>query len=178
MGGMVAQLLAIMRPGQVLSLASIMSTTGATGVGAASEEAVQALVMPAVAETREEQIEAIIDLFHVIGSPDYPLSDNQLRSLVERDAERARSNFGATRHLCAVLAASDRTDSLRSVDVPTVVIHGDRDILVDISGGEATAIAIPQAEFVVIKGMGHDLPHQKWPELIDVITANARKAAM
>lgn len=176
MGGMVAQLVAIMRPGRVMSLASIMSTTGAAGVGAASEEAVEALVQPGAAETKEETIQAVIDLFRVIGSPDYQLSDRQLRSLVIRDYERSQSTFGAVRHLCAVLAAEDRTDLLRQIDIPTVVIHGDRDVLIDISGGEATAKAIPHAEFVVIHGMGHDLPHEKWPELVTVITANARKA--
>jgi pimeloyl-ACP methyl ester carboxylesterase len=176
MGGMVAQLVAIMRPGQVLSLASIMSTTGAPDVGTPTPEAVEALIQPGAAETRDETIEAIIDLHRAIGSPGYPLSDRQLRTFVTRDYERAHSNCGAIRHLCAVLAADDRTDLLREIQVPTVVIHGTDDPLVDISGGEATARAIPHAQFVVIKGMGHNMPSQKWPELVDVIVTNARKA--
>jgi pimeloyl-ACP methyl ester carboxylesterase len=80
------------------------------------------------------------------------------------------------RHLAAVMASPDRTEGLRGVTVPTVVIHGSHDPLVDKSGGEATAAAVPGAELIIIEGMGHDLPVEVWPTIVEAVTANAKRA--
>ena len=76
----------------------------------------------------------------------------------------------------AILASGDRTEGLRRLDLPAVVIHGMDDPLIDVSGGKATAAAIPGAELELIEGMGHDLPRELWPRFVDLIVANAGRA--
>ena len=83
---------------------------------------------------------------------------------------------GTARQLVAILASGDRTAELRQLDVPTVVIHGTDDALIDVSGGKATAEAISGAKLVLIEGMGHDLPRKLWPRFVDLIAANAERA--
>ena len=90
--------------------------------------------------------------------------------------DRAYRPDGGNRQLAAIAASPDRTEALGALKLPVVVIHGDQDPLVDISGGRATAAAIPGAELIVIPGMAHDLPEPLWPACVDAIVANAAKA--
>jgi len=85
--------------------------------------------------------------------------------------DRAYDPDGVARQLLAILASGDRTARLRGLDVPTLVIHGDGDPLVNLSGGRATAGAVPGAELVEIEGMGHNLPRELWPTITDRIAA-------
>jgi pimeloyl-ACP methyl ester carboxylesterase len=168
MGGMIAQAVAIEHPERVRSLTSIMSTTGDRRVGDATQEAIGALMAPP-ARTREEAIERAVAGSRIIGSPGYELDEAAVRDRSGRAFDRAHDPLGVARQFVAVLASPDRTPGLRSLRVPTLVIHGREDPLVRLSGGQATAAAIPGSELVVIDGMGHDLPRALWPRLTDLI---------
>jgi pimeloyl-ACP methyl ester carboxylesterase len=177
MGGMIAQTIAIRHPERVLTLCSIMSTTGASDVGAPTPEAMQELLRP-VSTTKEEYLEASVRSSKVIGSTGFPFDEERTRQRAELHFDRCYHPMGVARQLAAILASGDRTDALGKVAVPTVVIHGDADPLVTPTGGEATAKAVPNAEHVVVEGMGHDLPEGAWPQVIDAIVANTSKVKM
>jgi pimeloyl-ACP methyl ester carboxylesterase len=174
MGGMIVQTIAIRHPDRVLTLASIMSTTGAPDVGAPTPEAMQELLRP-VSTTKEDYLDASVQSSKAIGSTGFPFDEERARSRAELHYDRCYHPMGVARQLAAILASGDRTKALANVAVPTVVIHGDADPLVTPTGGEATASAIPGAEHVVIEGMGHDLPEGAWPQVLDAIVTNASK---
>jgi pimeloyl-ACP methyl ester carboxylesterase len=168
MGGTIAQTVAIEYPGRVRTLTSIMSTTGNPAVGQPSAAAMAALLAPPATD-REGAIERTLSAYRVVGSPGFPFDEEGLRDRTGRAFDRAHDPPGVMRQLAAVAASGDRTERLRDVRVPTLVIHGREDPLAHVSGGEATAEAIPGAELVIYDGMGHDLPRALWPDLIDRI---------
>lgn len=175
MGGMVAQLLAIRHPSRVRSLASIMSSTGAPGVGWPRADAMWVLMQPTPPE-RAAFIEHMLRVMRFIGSPAHPLDEAAARERIAAGFDRGHDPAGVARQARAVLAQRDRTEALGRVAVPTVVIHGEADLLVQPDGGAATARAIPGARFVSVPGMGHDLPAPLWPLLVDALDDNARRA--
>ncbi len=175
MGGMIAQTLAIEHPERVRTLTSIMSTTGDRAVGGATQEALAVLLAPP-ATTRDEAIERAVATYRVIGSPGHPFDETALRERAALSFDRAYDPAGVSRQLAAIWASGDRTPRLAGVQAPTLVVHGEQDPLVAVSGGRATAAAIPGAELVVIDGMGHDLPRGLWPELVDRISAHVARA--
>jgi pimeloyl-ACP methyl ester carboxylesterase len=165
MGGMVAQTLAVRHPARVLSLTSIMSTTGEEGVAQPTEAAIAVLLSPP-AQSREEAMEKTVAARRVIGSPGYPRDERDIRERAGIAWDRGVNPAGFARQLGAIYAAGDRTPALASLDVPALVVHGEDDPLVPVGGGRATAAAIPGAELWTIPGMGHDLPRALWPDLI------------
>ena len=175
MGGMIAQTTAIEHPRRVRSLTSIMSTTGNTSVGRPTKEALAALLLPA-ARTREEAIERTVRIVRVIGSPGFEIDETEIRRRTGIAFDRADDPVGVARQLVAIAASGDRTAALRSVSVPTLVLHGAADPLVDVSGGQATARAIPGAEFVAFAGMGHDLPRALWGDIARRIAEHVARA--
>ncbi len=172
---MIAQTLAIERPERVLSLTSIMSMTGDPSVGQPHPEALPALLTPPPGD-REGFADFVVRAFGVIGSPGFDVDEAALRERARLSYDRGIHPDGTARQLIAVLASGDRTEALRRLEVPTLVIHGTDDPLIDVSGGKATAEAIPGAELVLIEGMGHDLPRALWPRFLDLIVANAKRA--
>ena len=177
MGGMIVQAMAIRHPDEVLSLCSIMSTTGNREVGQPDPEAM-ALLMSSPPANREEAIEAGVKGARVIGSPGFPFEEEKIRARSAAAYDRMNYPAGMARQLVAIVTAEDRTPALRQLDVPTLVVHGDADPLVTPSGGRATADAIPGAELLVIPGAGHDLPPGCWPTLVEAIVANAARAVL
>ena len=175
MGGMIAQTMAIRHPERVLSLASIMSTTGSRRVGQPRLKTLGLLFRRAPAQ-RDAYIEHFVRVFRVIGSPGYPSDEDRLRQRAGRAFDRCYYPVGTGRQLMAISASGDRTAALRRVSAPTVVIHGRDDPLVPFSGGRATARAIPGARLVAIPGMGHDMPPPLWPRIIDAVAENAARA--
>ncbi len=177
MGGMIAQTLAIRHPTRVQTLTSIMSTPGARRfVFGSKPRAIRAL-LSGPPRTRAEAGERVAEVFRVIGSPGFERDENIMRDLGHRSFDRGLNAPGFARHFGAILAASDRTEALRSVRVPSLVIHGTDDPLIPVAAGRATARAIPQARLLEINGMGHDLPHALWPVLGDAIASIARTQA-
>jgi pimeloyl-ACP methyl ester carboxylesterase len=175
MGGMIAQQFAIDHPDRMLSLCSMSSTTGNPAVGQATPAALAALGRPA-AVTRDEAIRGSAQSSRVFSSPGFPISDEDLLARAAAKYDRSYRPAGRLRQIAAIAAAADRTAALRELTVPTVVIHGEADPLVNVSGGRATAAAIPAAELIVIPGMGHDLPRGAWPQIIDAIVGNTARA--
>jgi pimeloyl-ACP methyl ester carboxylesterase len=174
-GGMIAQTVAIRHPERVLSLTSIMSTTGDRAVGQPHPEAIPALLTRPPAG-RDGFIDFVVGAWKVIGSPGFEVDEEALRARAGASYDRGIFPEGTARQLVAILASGDRTEDLRRLDVATTVIHGTNDILIDVSGGKATAAAIPGARLELIEGMGHDLPRQLWPRFVDLIVENAERA--
>ena len=176
MGGMIAQTIAARHPDSVLSLTSIMSSTGAFWKG---QPAVRLLpiFLSRPRRGREESVKRVVAVFEAIGSRGLPKDMDLIRDLAERSYDRDHDPNGPGRQLAAIIASGNRTAELRRIKAPTVVIHGTDDPLVRPSGGKATARAIPGAQLVKIEGMGHDLPPAAWPRIIDAIVANSERAA-
>lgn len=175
MGGMIAQLVAIRHAERTLSLCSIMSTTGDLEVGQGTPEALGALMAPP-ATNRDEAVERGVSAGRIISSKVHFDEAKAARRAGEA-YDRAFDPKGVQRQLAAILSQADRTPALADVTAPTLVIHGKGDPLVTLSGGEATAKAVPGSELRVLEEMGHDLPEPLWPEIVDAIVANARRAA-
>ena len=173
MGGMIVQEMAIRHADRVLSLCSIMSTTGDRAVGQPTAEAMTALLAPPP-QNRDEALDLAVKAQKVIGGT-YPVDEAKVRERAGRSYDRMNYPMGMARQLVAIMASPDRTPKLQQLDVPTLVIHGAVDPLVTPSGGEATAKAIPGAELLVLDGMGHDTPEQLWPQIVDAIVANTEK---
>jgi pimeloyl-ACP methyl ester carboxylesterase len=175
MGGMIAQTMAIREPERVRSLVSIMSTTGSRWAGVPTWKAFGTLFARPPAG-REAMVEHTVRIFRTIGSPAFPMDEDRLRELAGLSYDRSHSRAGVARQLHAITASGDRTRALRSLRVPTTVIHGASDPLVRPAAGRATARAIPGAHLRLIPGMGHDLPRDLWPTIVDEIAATAARA--
>lgn len=173
MGGMIGQEMAIHHPQRMLTLTSIMSSTGDPKLPTATPEAMAVLFAPP-AKTREAFIENYKRVWTVLRGPGFPLDAAKDPERAARVWDRGVNPEGRARQLVAILASGDRTAALANVRVPTLVIHGDIDPLARYEGGVATAKAIPGARLVTIKGMGHALPIPLWPQLIDAIAGHAR----
>jgi pimeloyl-ACP methyl ester carboxylesterase len=158
-------------------MTSIMSTTGNQAVGQSKPEAMAALMAPPPT-SREGAIELAVSSQKIIGSTGYPLDEEELRAQAARDYDRCFYPAGIARQLLAIIASGDRTEALHGVKAPTLVIHGEIDPLVTLSGGQATADAIPDARLLVVAGMGHDLPRGAWDAIIPAIVENAQRAAV
>ncbi|WP_048556378.1 alpha/beta fold hydrolase [Nostocoides japonicum] len=171
MGGMIVQAAAIRHPGRVLTLTSIMSTPS-TQVGKARPEAQSALLIPP-ATNADEAVERALAVYRVIGSPEFPLDEERLAARARLSYERSADATGVLRQLAAIVGSPDRTEGLRGVTVPTLVIHGKDDPLVEVDGGHATADAVPGSRLLVIPGMGHDLPEAVWPQVVTAIATMA-----
>ncbi|MBA2561053.1 MAG: alpha/beta hydrolase [Propionibacteriales bacterium] len=177
MGGMIAQTLAIEHPHRVLSLVSIMSTTGRRSVGW-QDPRLLPMLLGGGARSREQTIARSARTWATIGSPGYPTPADEIQRRAGETYDRGISAAGVARQMQAVLAQPDRTRQLRALTLPTLVIHGLEDRLVHVSGGRATAKAIPDAELLVIPGMGHDLPRALWPTFADGIVRTASRASV
>ncbi len=166
MGGMVVQTLALRHPQRLRSLTTIMATTGAEGVGQPTDDALGTLLSPPAA-TRDEHIENSVRSYSVIASTDFPHDYDHIRTRAGQSWDRGHDPAGTIRQVAAILASGDRTAALADLRVPTLVVHGDADPLVDVTGGRATAAAIRGAELLEVEGMGHDLPREVWPRFLD-----------
>jgi pimeloyl-ACP methyl ester carboxylesterase len=176
MGGMIAQLIAIRHPDRVLSLVSIMSTTGNRRVGRPRPRMALRLLRKARRD-REGYIEDHLETYRAIGSKGYGFDEQGKRERAGRCFERGIHPAGSARQLAAIGAAPDRTGPLGRLRLPATVIHGDSDPLVNVSGGRSTAAAIPGAKLLILPGMGHDLPRELWPQIIDAIMGSVGAAA-
>ena len=169
MGGMIAQSMAILSPKHTRTLTSIMSTTGDPGVGLPSASVSSLLFRPPPAE-RSDSIEDAVEAARLT-SPVY-FDEEEIRQLAAASYDRSFYPEGTGRQLAAILASGDRSEQLQALDVPTLVIHGRRDSLVNFDGGEATARAIPNARLVAFDDMGHDLPRPLMGEFVELLAGH------
>jgi pimeloyl-ACP methyl ester carboxylesterase len=172
MGGQIAQLMALDFAARVRTLTSVMSSTGNLLVGLPRLRAIRALAQKPP-KTREQMMDHAVEMFRVIGSPAYPHDEQDLRERAALSFDRGFDVDGARRQVLAMITSGDRTRRLKSVRAPTLVIHGAQDPMCAVSGGRATAKAIPGAQLAVIDGMGHNLPPGLWSKLADLICAHA-----
>ncbi len=173
MGGYIAQELALIAPERVLTLTSIMSSTGDRTVGQASEVGMRSLFRAPSPEP-EDAIEDMLDARRILATPD-EFDEALERARVEEAVRRSFHPEATGRQLAAIWASPDRTERLGSLTTPTLVIHGEADELVGVSGGHATAAAIPGAELLVVEGMGHDLPPSRWPVMLPAMVHHFNK---
>ncbi len=183
LGAMIAQTLAVTHPTRVSSLTCI-STTPSPDIGRLAVSTMLRLSWAAPGLlTRKpprgpaEAGEWLVRQHRVIGSPGYPIDEAWLRHLGELMYTRGGFDPEArARQAAAMLAGADRRPDLASLEVPTVVVHGQDDPLIRPAGARATADAIPGAALVLLPGMGHDLPKPLWPSIIRQIEAVADRA--
>ncbi|MBA3604680.1 MAG: alpha/beta hydrolase [Acidimicrobiia bacterium] len=171
MGGMIVQTMAIEHPARLATMTSAMSRTGEPGYGGSTPEALALLLGPPATD-RRSYVDGHVAGLRVWGSPEFA-DEDRWRADAQRAFDRAFNPAGTTRQFLAVAASGDRAAGLRGVRAPTVVIHGDRDTLIDQSGGRRTAELIPGARFELIEGMGHDYPPQLWERWVDLVATHA-----
>ncbi len=176
MGGMIAQMVAARHPDKVLSLTSVMSTTGNPALPQATPEAMVQLTMRPDPDDTEALIAHAVKTQLVVGSPAYPPDEAVLRTNVIADMGRSSYPVGFTRQLAAIMASGDRRDAVRTITAPTMVLHGLADPLVPVEGGRDTAATIPGAQLREIPGMGHDLPAPLFPAFVDAVLTVAKPA--
>ena len=174
MGGMIAQHMAFSHPERVLTLTSIMSTTGNRKLPAATREAMSALTKRPESMDEEVLVEHGVKVASAIGSPGYRSDPDKVRERSRALIKRSFYPQGMPRQLAAIIADGDRRERLQSVKAPTLVIHGEADPLVPLAGGQDTAAHIKGSKLKTIPGMGHDLPLELVDEIADAIAEHAR----
>jgi pimeloyl-ACP methyl ester carboxylesterase len=174
-GGMIAQVISYRHPEQVLSLTSIMSSTGNPELPQMSPDVLAEVYQP-VPDEREAYIEHQVNMWRKLWSPGFPFDEKRLRTLMAESFDRSYYPQGLARQCAAVLAHGYRRASIESIKAPTLVIHGDKDPFMLVEGGKETAQLIPGAKLLIINGMGHDMPKEVWPEITDAISNHTKKA--
>ncbi|MTD13172.1 alpha/beta fold hydrolase [Nakamurella sp. YIM 132087] len=177
MGGMISQSVAALRPDLVRSLTSLCSTSGARGVGGATPRLVLRTLLQKQVRTEQERIEQAVGMQRALSGGGFPFDEELVRASAAWAYRRGYDPVGVSRQLCAVITAPDRTAALSRLRIPTLVVHGAADPLIDVSGGRATAAAIPGSRYVEVAGMGHELPEALWRQLTDDIGSVADSAA-
>ena len=175
MGGMIAQALAIKAPSSLLSLCSIMSTTGNRQVGMPTPEGIKA-IMTKPGEDLESIIETGLKTWRVIWGSGFPIEEDRIKAKLEAEYERSYYPEGVMRQVMAIISAKDRTEQLGKLRIPVLVIHGQDDPLIAVSGGQACANAIAQSKFVSYAGMGHSMPSSLIATMVDEIVANVSRS--
>jgi pimeloyl-ACP methyl ester carboxylesterase len=173
MGGMIAQALAIAHPERLLTMTSMLSHTGTRLSFLSHPRAIYTLLKNPALRDREHAVEVAIGNMDATGSPGKSHRDPATRARLFESFDRGYYPPGKQRRMIAVLASGDRTDSLRRVGVPTLVIHGSRDPLIRPWCGRATAQAIPGSTLEMIEGMGHDLHSAFSMRIVDSIERHA-----
>lgn len=175
LGGMIGHTLAIEHGDRILSVTSIMSSTGDPDVGQPTPAALDHLLAPA-ATSEDEAVASALRGTEVWGSPEYP-EPEAIAARARREWNRVQYPEGTARQLAAMLASGSRTAALRELTIPFGVIHGLADTLIAPSGGRRTAEAVPGATLIEIEGMGHNLPAPVWPQIIETIVATTVRAS-
>lgn len=175
MGGMIGQLLAIHYPSRVSTLTSIMSSTGEPDLPPPNQEAFQILLVPPPTD-RDEYIEETSKAWKYLNGSRYPFDEDRLRTRIGMGFDRGLCPDGTSRQLAAILTSAGRREALRSISIPALVIHGDADPLVPVECGIDTADTIPGAKRLIIEGMGHTLPVELWPKVIETVVEHIRQS--
>lgn len=178
MGGMIAQIAASEHSERVLSLTSIMSSTGNPSLPAAASDVMAMMTRPAPNPFEDEAgfLEHSLAFARRIASPGFPFDESAHSALILEETKRAYDPTGFARQIAAIAVAGDRRSRLASITVPTLVVHGADDPMIPFACGRDTASSVPHAEFMLIEGMGHDLPPELYQVVADGIERIARRA--
>ena len=169
MGGMIAQCIALKAPSRVSSLTSIMSTTGNRSLPKPTIRISAKLLKP-LAKEIEQYVAQSLDVWKMLHGKHFPFDQESVEKVIRYSRQRGFNPAGVARQLSAIIDSPDRTLGLQQLQIPSLIIHGDIDPLVPVECGIATAAAIPGARLKILKGMGHTLPVQLWPQIVDGIT--------
>ncbi|MFW9777759.1 MAG: alpha/beta fold hydrolase [Candidatus Heimdallarchaeota archaeon] len=172
MGGMIAQMIAIHFPNRVRTLTSIMSTTGNPELPQPEPE-VFGILVNKPPDNRDGYIEYSVEIWNLLNGPFYPLDEELVRMRAAKIFDRSYYPWGTGRQLAAVITSGNRNELLKKVDIPTLIIHGEIDPLVPVEGGKETAAMIPNSKLLIIEGMGHNIPLQVAPQIIEAISDHA-----
>jgi pimeloyl-ACP methyl ester carboxylesterase len=174
MGGMIAQTAAIGWPQHVKSLTSIASTAGGMRHWLSRPQTVLSFVGRKPPRTPEEAVESMVELFRTLHGTKLPFDEQRIRKTAQLAVSRGQNPEGFVRHLAAILASGDRTEALKKLKVPALVIHGTEDPLIPLSAGQACAAAIPNARFCTCSGLGHGLPIAVWDQVLEQVVGLVR----
>ena len=174
MGGMIVQTLAIDHPEAVSSMTSYASTTGNSDYGEPSPDAIAQLLAPEPTSRAEAEVAGVLGK-RIWGSPD-TWDENEFAAVCGDAFDRSNPGGGGARQYAAILESGNRDEALSNIDIATLVIHGDADTLISPSGGRHTADVIPNAQYVEIENMGHDVPVTQWPHIVQLVTMHAANA--
>ena len=169
MGGMIAQCIALKSPERVSSLTSIMSTTGNRSLPKAKARIGVKLLKP-LAKEIDLYVAQSLEIWKMLHGEHFPFDKDRVEKVIRDSRHRGFNPAGVARQLSAIIDSPDRTNGLQQLQIPSLVIHGDSDPLVPVACGIATAQAIPNATLKILKGMGHTLPVQLWPQVVDEIS--------
>ena len=176
MGGMLAQHLALQAPERCLSLTSIMSTTGRRGVGRPHDQAKWIFTTPTPAAPQEAFVDYAVRSHRSIAGERY-VDEPHARAVAEQVFARGPRPDGTARQLAAIQADGDRSERLATLTLPTLVVHGDADSMIDVSGGEDTAAAVPGARLVIVPELGHSIPRELSAELAAILVEHFAEAS-
>jgi len=176
MGGMIAQIMTAEYPNRVLSLTSIMSSSGQRGLPRPNPDVIKQMLQRPKTNDLDVQIEHSIKTFQMIGSPGYKRTKKAWYKLIQSMMARSTYPQGYQRHMAAVLGSGSRVHLLKKITAPTLIIHGKEDVLVPVEHGLNTAKYVQHATTKIIEGMGHDLPPKLVPHLTDLIIEHFNQA--
>ncbi|MFX1587685.1 MAG: alpha/beta fold hydrolase [Promethearchaeota archaeon] len=173
MGGMIAQIIAYRHPARVLSLALIMSTTGNPELPHSKPDIMMQFFAPVPSE-REAYIDEMVKRDSLITGT-FPYDERQSREYRTREYDRCYYPEGIARQLAAMAVPGNIKPYISAILAPTIVIHGSEDPFNLIEAGKDIATTIPNAELLIIDGMGHSFSREVLPEIIEALIANSNK---
>ena len=172
MGGMIAQMMAVCHPSRVQTLTAIMSSTGAPGLPPPTPEALS-ILLNRLPSDRTGYIEGCVQIWQILSGPNMPADESRVKELAGHSYDRGLNPAGFSRQLAAIITFGSIKEKLESVNVPTLVLHGDSDPLIPLECGLDIADSIRKAKMIILKGMGHALHRDLWPRIIDAIEQHA-----
>ena len=173
-GGMIAQVISYRHPEYVMSLTSIMSSTGNPELPQIKPDVLAEVYKP-IPDEREAYIEHHINMWRKLWSPGFPFEEKRLYALMAESYDRSYYPQGLARQGAAVIAHGYQKSSIASIKAPTLVIHGNKDPFMPVEGGRETAQLIQGAKLLIIDGMGHDIPKEVWSTMIDAISNHTKQ---
>ena len=176
MGGMIVQTVAALYPERTRSMVSIMSTSGRPGLPVGKPEALAMLTAHPEGPSREQRVKYGIKLRQTIAGPGYPIPEAELRGFVEKNVDRRWYPEGGARQYLSIIASGDRVEQLKTIKVPTLVVHGEDDPLLPVACGRDVASLVPGAKIETFPGWGHDLPGGMIPTLVERISTFCKAA--
>jgi pimeloyl-ACP methyl ester carboxylesterase len=175
-GGMIVQTVAALYPERTRSMVSIMSTSGRPGLPVGKPEALAMLTAQPEGPSRDQRVKYGIKLRQTIAGPGYPIPEAELRGFVEKNVDRRWYPEGGARQYLSIIASGDRVEQLKTIKVPTLVLHGEDDPLLPVACGRDVASLVPGAKIETFPGWGHDLPGGMIPTLVERISKFCKAA--